>query len=180
MMNCTTSVRAEGRDMQTTGVNSWDEFVAKIEELKEKHGKNHTFGVDAKNTILYRGQAKASSKLRTTLERYWMREWTTKRYAELVWGLAPRIESFTKKIGIFLLRVKISISHWRSLSAGSHTNFRYIGTASTYATMDFPPRYWTGQLHLMSRPSLPWPNRTRRTAHLCLYMSRNRQAGKAA
>ena len=83
--------------MQTIDVNSWDEFEAKIEELKERYGKRHRSGVDVKNTIVYRGQAGKWPKLKTTLERYSPREWTVSEYANLVLGLAPQVKSFTKK-----------------------------------------------------------------------------------
>lgn len=83
--------------MQTIDVNSWEQFVTLIEELKSSYGKRNTFGGTVKNDILFRGQAKANWKLETTLERYSTHEWTAKSYAECALGLAPQIESFIER-----------------------------------------------------------------------------------
>lgn len=80
--------------MRTIGVNSWDEFETKIKELEERYGKKDVFGVETKNNILYRGQAKAAWELETTLERYSSRGWSVNQYVELVWKLSPQIKSY--------------------------------------------------------------------------------------
>ena len=82
--------------MQTLDLDSWATFAAEIEELKAEYGSREALGIKERNVVLFRGQAKAKWKLKTTLERYSSKEWTAREYAVLVWSLAPRIESFTE------------------------------------------------------------------------------------
>jgi hypothetical protein len=83
--------------MKTLDLDSWSAFVTAIERLKTEYGLRDVLGSKERNVILFRGQAEASWKLETTLERFSTKEWTSADYALLVWNLAPRIESFTDR-----------------------------------------------------------------------------------
>ncbi|OPY67942.1 MAG: FRG domain protein [Syntrophorhabdus sp. PtaU1.Bin050] len=71
-------------------VSSWSEFEAKIKEIKETYATSVP-------PICYRGQADATWKLETTLERYSKSRWTVENYLKLALQCAPEIESFTNQ-----------------------------------------------------------------------------------
>ena len=116
--------------MQTTDVASWDEFVAEIERLKERYGTNRILGVDTKNIILYRGQARVSRRLQTTLERHSSRDWTDLQYIERAVDLAPEFESLTGKHWNLptreCLRKQVAAGRWLSYEIPCYEYLAYL------------------------------------------------------
>lgn len=79
-----------GINLKTTELETWDDFVRAIDQLRREYGQN--------TRILYPGQANHKWGLETTLERDLPhRDWSIQSYAGLSRGCVPEIESFTEK-----------------------------------------------------------------------------------
>jgi len=78
--------------MDVANLPNWEAFE---KEIASKLG--HGAKSPGRRRLLFRGQARASRKLQTTLERYSAKEFTEDQYYQLILGVKPAVESYTGK-----------------------------------------------------------------------------------
>jgi len=79
-------------DSNSHSLNSWKSFEQKVGEIDSENNKNKDW-----ERIIYRGQSDAAWKLRSSLERFSKKSFTSSRYQGLIEGyLKNPIFSFTK------------------------------------------------------------------------------------
>lgn len=89
--------RGTGKKVQVKKLNCWEDFeteVSLIFTALEKKRKETIFHV---SPPLFRGHAKESWKLETTLERYSKKEFSLNDYFETLLAIEPAVASFTSK-----------------------------------------------------------------------------------
>lgn len=72
-------------------ISCWDDFDREIDEVLNRHSRKPGY-----SRPLFRGQARASWPLRTTLERYTERPYTMRDYWELIRNVRNHVESVTE------------------------------------------------------------------------------------
>jgi hypothetical protein len=84
-------------DMQTTTINSWNDFVARVEAFHAERDAHASHAVGAVSELLYRGQPDSRFGLKTTLERAVSREIGLSNYHRFVSVIRAKIESVIGK-----------------------------------------------------------------------------------
>lgn len=80
--------------MMTENVSTWNQLVDLLNEIQAKYSEYKVAESSLFPLILYRGQADSDWSLTTSLERHSKKKWTLRSYFELIYYLAPEIESF--------------------------------------------------------------------------------------
>lgn len=83
--------------MELIELATWSDYRSAIEDVYSKYGKHRFGSYELKNRVLFRGQADASWRLVTTLERFSKRTWSVRDYAQLAHRCGPQVESFTDR-----------------------------------------------------------------------------------
>lgn len=79
--------------MKIIDLDSWQDFGAAVESIREEYGTYRFGDSDVENTILFRGQQNSEWELQTTLERISTREWSVSGYMMVAHACAPELES---------------------------------------------------------------------------------------
>jgi hypothetical protein len=78
-------------------LDCWEEFETEISQIfKDLQNRRKETGLYVSHP-LFRGHAKESWRLKTTLERYSEKEYSISDYYQIILAIAPAVESFTSK-----------------------------------------------------------------------------------
>jgi len=83
--------------MDTVELRTFEEFETRAMLLLQRHRHRRGVNMAAISPVLFRGQAKASWGLKTTLERHSTRQFSTEDYYKVMLAVEPTVESFTER-----------------------------------------------------------------------------------